>query len=340
VLAEVDVSAYAGEAIRLDLKLVSRGDPNAVLRLRNLQTEAENDLDGDGLSNATELANGTSPWLVDTDGDGFSDEYESLVSQSDPTLADSDGDGANDLQEFLAGTDPVNPRSVFRIGDAKWNPGGGLRLRWNGLLGQTYQVLRSATVDFASYDVIASAIPASAPFTLYTDAAVNPASTPQMFYRLALEQRPVAQGVDGDFDGLGSAQELALGSNRALYDSDGDGLSDGEEVSVLGTSPIRSDSDGDGIGDWAELVAGTSPTNPSSVLAITGIERNADGSVTLRWSGVPGRMYRVLRSATPDFSASTVLATGRPGIAPETTFVDATLTGIGNSAAFYSVVVE
>jgi hypothetical protein len=305
-----------------------------------LQIEAVNDLDGDGLSNTTELANGTSPSLVDTDGDGFSDEYETIVAETDPTRADTDGDGADDLQEYLAATDPVNAASVFRIADARWDAGGGIALRWRGVLGQTYQVWRSETVDFASYDVVASNVSGAAPFTSYTDATANPATSPRLFYRLALERAPTAQGADGDFDGLGSAQELAVGSNRALYDSDGDGLSDGEEVSVLGTSPIRTDSDGDGIGDWAELVAGTSPTNPSSVLAITGIERNADDSVTLRWSGVPGRTYRVLRSATPDFSAPTVLATGRPGIAPETTFVDATLTGIGNSAAFYSVVVE
>jgi hypothetical protein len=340
VSAEVDVSAYAGEAIRLDLKLVSRGDPNAVLRLRNLQIEAVNDLDGDGLSNATELANGTNPSLVDTDGDGFSDEYETLVAETDPTRADTDGDGADDLQEYLAATDPANAASVFRIADARWDAGGGVMLRWRGVFGQTYQVWRSETVDFASYDVVAANVSGAAPFTSYTDTAASAATSPRLFYRLALERAATAQGVDGDFDGLGSAQELAAGSNRALFDTDGDGLNDGEEVLFLGTSPTRLDSDGDGIGDWAELLAGTNPANPASVLAITGIIRNANGSVTLSWSSVVGRTYRVLRSATPDFAAAEVVMTGWPGLTPTTTFTDTTVTGLGSSSAFYSVTVE
>ena len=44
-------------------------------------------------------------------------------------------------------------------------------------------------------------------------------------------------------------------------DSDGDGLSDGEEVSTHGTDPLESDSDHDGYDDPTEIDAGTNPTD-------------------------------------------------------------------------------
>ena len=47
-------------------------------------------------------------------------------------------------------------------------------------------------------------------------------------------------------------------------DSDGDGLSDGDEAD-LGTDPDDEDSDGDGLSDGDEVDAGTSPTNPYSM---------------------------------------------------------------------------
>lgn len=48
-------------------------------------------------------------------------------------------------------------------------------------------------------------------------------------------------------------------------DSDGDGLTDDEEM-ALGTSPYSPDSDGDGILDSIEKASGTDPTNPSDNL--------------------------------------------------------------------------
>lgn len=156
---------------------------------------------------------------------------------------------------------------------------------------------------------------------------------------MEVEDAPAAAELDSDGDGLTDAQELRLGSHPGRYDTDGDGIGDGEEVLVLQSSPLGRDSDGDGSDDWAELVAGTNPANPASVLAITAIERNASGHVVLRWSGVAGRTYRVLRSATPGFESYEVLASGWPGLPPVTTFIDSTV-GPSTIAGFYRVVVE
>ena len=47
------------------------------------------------------------------------------------------------------------------------------------------------------------------------------------------------------------------------FDSDGDGLSDEEEIS-RGTNPYNADSDGDGAKDGDEVVAGTDPLDRES----------------------------------------------------------------------------
>jgi hypothetical protein len=218
--------------------------------------------------------------------------------------------------------------------------GGAFVLRWTSVRGKSYQVLRSSEPGFASYDVVALGIAATGPESVFLDTATDPAVTPRMFYKVAVEAPATFVSGDSDGDGIPDAQEILLGTNPGRYDTDKDGISDGEEVNVLHTNPLRADTDGDGASDFAELLAGTDPTNPASVLAIKSIARNADGSVTLRWTGVAGRTYRVLRSLTPDFSNYETIATGRPGLAPLTTYTDASAVSVSSAAVFYKVSVE
>lgn len=55
----------------------------------------DTDIDGDGLSNTSESANGTNPRNADTDGDGVSDNNDAFPTNSAETT-DSDGDGVGD----------------------------------------------------------------------------------------------------------------------------------------------------------------------------------------------------------------------------------------------------
>ena len=71
------------------------------------------DSDGDGLTNAQELALGTDPLNRDTDGDGMPDGWEVFygLNPLDPTDAGKPSkanDGLTNLQEYQHGTDPTN----------------------------------------------------------------------------------------------------------------------------------------------------------------------------------------------------------------------------------------
>ncbi|TCO82168.1 fibronectin type III domain protein [Chthoniobacter flavus] len=63
------------------------------------------DADGDGLTNAQELALGTDPLNWDTNGDGLSDLTDILLGY-DPKNMDLDGDGLTNAQELAMGINP------------------------------------------------------------------------------------------------------------------------------------------------------------------------------------------------------------------------------------------
>lgn len=97
-------------------------------------------------------------------------------------------------------------------------------------------------------------------------------------------------GTDVDADGIFDDMEAFVGSHFLLWDSDGDGMSDGWELwngldpgdrhdvaldvdgdtlssldeYLLGTDPYSRDSDGDGYWDSFEYAQSTNPRSPSS----------------------------------------------------------------------------
>ena len=97
------------------------------------------------------------------------------------------------------------------------------------------------------------------------------------------------------------------------------------------------DADGDGQSNAAEDAAGTNPLDPTSVLRITSVVRDASASATqITWSSVAGKQYQVL--ATGDLVAGTYSAIS--GIVTATGVVTSfTDTSTSATKQFYRVTV-
>jgi hypothetical protein len=83
--------------------------------------------------------------------------------------------------------------------------------------------------------------------------------------RLGLDpHNPIDAQEDFDRDGLNNLQEFLRGTDIRNRDTDGDGLSDGDEVNQYHTNPLLADTDGDGIPDGIEIQTSTNPLDSNS----------------------------------------------------------------------------
>lgn len=90
-----------------------------------------------------------------------------------------------------------------------------------------------------------------------TPPAVAPLSTPE-----------TGLPGDDDRDGLTNEEEQKFGANPEVADTDGDGLSDYEEVKIYHTDPLKVDTDGDGYKDGDEVKNGYNPKGAGKLLDI------------------------------------------------------------------------
>ena len=134
--------------------------------------------------------------------------------------------------------------------------------------------------------------------------------------------------VDADGDGLPDAEEDYWGTNPGNPDTDGDHLSDGDEINSLWTKPLSSDSDGDGYSDNYETGAGTNANDKDAFPAIYVDAANTsgteDGSVDYPYNTIGEGI-----AAAPDMY--TVLVA--PGTYPEAVTIAKDIRLRGDSAA-------
>jgi hypothetical protein len=125
----------------------------------------------------------------DTDGDGMPNDWElqhfGSATGGDPN-GDEDGDGLRNVDEYRAGTDPGDARSVLEIVEVTTDAGGVL-VRWSSQAGQRYRVRRAQSLltRLADYIVVQAAIAASPPINEFIDTSVG--SGEQFFYLIELE---------------------------------------------------------------------------------------------------------------------------------------------------------
>ncbi|MFQ5978662.1 MAG: NosD domain-containing protein [Candidatus Heimdallarchaeota archaeon] len=177
-------------------------DPYRIIKLSNNRPySAETNLDLYPLASFSRL--------VDSDGDGMDDYWESLMGldpASNDTAEDLDGDGITNWGEYELGTAPNNPDT-----DAD-----GLR---DGAEVNTYGT--DPRIPDTDGDGLADGVEVN----MY-------GSSPLL--------------VDSDADGLADGVEVnTYHTNPAKADTDGDSLADGAEVIEHHTDPTDADSDGD-----------------------------------------------------------------------------------------------
>lgn len=83
----------------------------------------------------------------------------------------------------------------------------------------------------------------------------NGSNVVDAYYNVTLGLTITGEGCnsDRDMDGLGKCEEEKLGTSPRNPDTDGDGLTDGEEAKIYKTNPLSVDTDLDGLSDFDEV---------------------------------------------------------------------------------------
>ena len=177
------------------------------------------------------------------------------------------------------------PMSVAPPGGSVWHgvsPSNTLVVTWRGVsLGRDPALPASAQCElWASGDfVFRVRLPEDAPDTLFTGedapfrtAVLNNGGGEALAWDAASLALARSEG-GAEIRGRGFGFVIGPGADPSA-DTDGDGLTDAEEILLHRTSPLLADTDGDGLDDGDELAAGTNPLNPDTDndLAADGID--------------------------------------------------------------------
>ncbi|MCL1920272.1 MAG: OmpA family protein [Kiritimatiellaeota bacterium] len=134
---------------------------------------------------------------------------------------------------------------------------------------------------------------------------------------------PFSKDTDGD--GLTDYEEINIyGTDPLNPDSDFDGLTDYEEVKIYKTDPLKRDTDGGGVDDWHEIfVDGTDPLDPTDDLLMFDIPAEFDYNSAVLPPETVAALAEVIRElvASPHATALVEGHTDRGARADEKTAV-------------------
>jgi len=202
---------------------------------------SDTDTDTDGVADCADGcpndAQKTSPGIcgcgvsdTDTDLDGIPDCQDNCPSDANPTQTDSDADGIGDACDPDASVDSDGDGVNDSIDNCPGVPNAGQEDNDLDGLG-----------DLCDPDDDNDGMPDDWETTHGLNSLVDDSA------------------LDPDSDGLSNFEEYQHGTDPKLADTDGDGLTDGDEVNLYGTNPRDRDTDGDSFTDGNEVRVGTDP---------------------------------------------------------------------------------
>jgi hypothetical protein len=287
------VATDATEPVPADTAVASETDLDADNYADALEAElgldpSNADTDADGVADGDEITiYGTEPTLADTDGDGILDGEELFGIFTDPLVWNEPSADANTqsttqeatsapAQSFEQKSEVVSlgqestenltatngDAAALGTGNASAAPGnvtrGGVPVSGASILGPDgkYSVneISPPNVSVSGTTSTPPVIEPAPGTELAPEAVVETVETSEPVAADTAAAEPVvASETDLDADNYADAAELEAGLDPANPDTDGDGVADGDEVTIYGTDPFTWDSDGDGLADGDEL---------------------------------------------------------------------------------------
>ena len=124
----------------------------------------------------------------DSDADSLPDwwEYDYFSSRTDAEpYGNGDDDSALNWEEWMAGTDPKDGDSLFRILSVVAQTSTFPVVTWSAVSGRTYSIYRASGDVSGPYDLIAGGIAGAAPAVSYTNAL--PAGNLWLYYQVRIQ---------------------------------------------------------------------------------------------------------------------------------------------------------